>query len=198
MPVIALEARPSHEGPVGGGMLKHGDTMGAARRWSSGHRLLYLAAIGATDSLQTIALACERWREIRPTGHSAPRMSPESGCARLSSLISLRRAPHRPDPRRVGCSQVAGRRLSRPRTTGARRPRPARCGRVKQQTTANGRPATAGSWNCSPQTGRSDLILNVSKVASRSPTGAPDIGHFRSSKLPEDRPTNDRSESTAE
>jgi len=39
--------------------------------------------------------------------------------------------------------------------------------------TASGRPETAGSPDCSPQTGRSDLSLNVSKVASISPTWAP-------------------------
>ena len=42
----------------------------------------------------------------------------------------------------------------------------------------HGRPATPGSRNCSPQTGRSDRILNVSKVASISSTGAPGIGHY--------------------
>jgi len=54
-------------------------------------------------------------------GHSAPRMSPESGCARLSSLTSLRRAPHRPDPACPGCWALEGRRCSRPGTAGARR-----------------------------------------------------------------------------
>jgi hypothetical protein len=44
-------------------------------------------------------------------------------------------------------------------------------------TTGSGRPATAGCRNCSLQTGRSDLILNVSKMALSSPTGAPGIGH---------------------
>ena len=71
--------------------------------------------------LQTFALAYETLREIGPTGRSAPRMSPESGCARLSSLISLRRAPRRPDPTRLGCLRVEGRRHSRPGTAGARR-----------------------------------------------------------------------------
>ena len=75
----------------------------------------------AYGPLQTFAVAHERWREIRPTGRSAPRMSPESGCARLSSLISLRRAPRRPDPRCLGCSRVEGLRDSRPGTAGARR-----------------------------------------------------------------------------
>ena len=70
--------------------------------------------------MQTFALAYETLREIRPTGRSAPRMSPESGCARLSSLISLRRAPRRPDPTRLGCLRVEGRRHSRPGPPGAR------------------------------------------------------------------------------
>ena len=45
---------------------------------------------------------------------------------------------------------------------------------------ADGRPETTGSPDCSPQTGRSDLILNVSKGASISPTWAPAIGQERS------------------
>ena len=43
------------------------------------------------------------------------------------------------------------------------------------------RPATAGSRNCSLQTCRSDLVLNVSKVASTSPTGTPALGQEPSS-----------------
>jgi len=51
------------------------------------------------------------------------------------------------------------------------------CYAAQGAMTADGRPATAGSRNCSLQTGRSDLVLNVSKVASISPTGAPALGH---------------------
>jgi len=80
-----------------------------------------LSSSSACGPLQTYALAPERLRVIRTVGHSAPRMSPESGCARLSSLTSLRRAPHRPDPACPGCWTVQGRRCSRPGTAGARR-----------------------------------------------------------------------------
>ena len=71
--------------------------------------------------LQTFAIACERLRAIGTAGRSAPRMSPESGCARLSSFISRSRAPCRPDLRRAGCWTVEGQRLWRPGTAGARR-----------------------------------------------------------------------------
>ena len=37
----------------------------------------------------------------------------------------------------------------------------------------SGRPATAGCRNCSPHTGRSDLISNASNVALIAPTGSP-------------------------
>ncbi len=79
------------------------------------------AGVRACGPLRALAFACGRLREIRPTGHSAPRMSPESGCARLSSLISLRRAPRRPDPTCLGCSRVEDRRSLRPGLPGARR-----------------------------------------------------------------------------
>ena len=56
--------------------------------------------IAALGPLRPFVLALAQLREIEPAGHSAPRMSPESGRARLSSFISLRKAPHRPDPMR--------------------------------------------------------------------------------------------------
>jgi hypothetical protein len=40
------------------------------------------------------------------------------------------------------------------------------------------RPATASSRNCSLQTCRSELVFNVSKVASISRSGAPATGHY--------------------
>ncbi len=75
----------------------------------------------AVGPLRTFVPALAKLCEIGTAGHSAPRMSPESGCARLSSLISLRRAPHRPDPMPVGCSRVEGLPTSRPGPPGARR-----------------------------------------------------------------------------
>ncbi len=75
----------------------------------------------AVGPLRSLAFACGRRREIRTTGRSAPRMSPESGCARLSSLISLRRAPRRPDPTGLGWSRVEAYRDSRAGPAGARR-----------------------------------------------------------------------------
>ncbi len=62
--------------------------------------------------LRTFVPALAKVREIGTAGRSAPRMSPESGCARLSSSISLRRAPHRPDPIRGRCSGVVVRRAA--------------------------------------------------------------------------------------
>jgi len=62
-----------------------------------------------------------------------------------------------------------------------------RSGRRSSSTTARtacGRPETAGSPDCLPQTSRSDLILNVSKVASISPTWAPATGERLSAAEP--------------
>ena len=53
-------------------------------------------------------------------------------------------------------------------------------GTSRSRRSAIGRPETAGAPDCLPQTSRSDLILNVSKVASISPTWAPATGHNRS------------------
>ena len=57
--------------------------------------------VAAFDPERTVAV-CEgalmQLHGIRPPGCSAAFMSPGPGCARASSLTSLRRAPHRPDP----------------------------------------------------------------------------------------------------
>jgi len=47
--------------------------------------------------------------------------------------------------------------------------------------TATGRPETAGLPDRETQTGQSDLMLKVSKVASISATWAPATGHKRAS-----------------
>ncbi len=75
----------------------------------------------AVGPLRTFVVAYAKLREIGPAGHSAPRMSPEPACARLSSLISLRRAPHRPDPMHGGRSRAEGHRRLRLGLPGARR-----------------------------------------------------------------------------
>ena len=50
----------------------------------------------------------------------------------------------------------------------------------RTRSTGHGRPETAGSLACSPQTGRSDPDLNVSEVASNSHNGVPALGHEQS------------------
>jgi hypothetical protein len=59
--------------------------------------------------------------ELGVAGRSVPLMSPDDGCAAVSSFTSLHRTPCHPEPRRMGFPTVERQQGLRPRVAGARR-----------------------------------------------------------------------------